>query len=258
MDIALQVDRFHENFESEDADDSEDTQDISSKAPDPDEMWPPFGLFGSQKAKEVLGVECRAIPQFVETLENHPSMDAVTSYVVDDAAAMIRKTSSKPVATHHVSSIHNMSMSAAPVKSSRETSHTAPQIRQTNADAEKSDEAIPSVSTAAIVSVKARICAVPAQRSDNPPKLHMPAQTEHTKAMLKSPSAEPMSAKCECMSCTLGPNVQMPAMSTFVRQQMLVSSVDACLANHYPRFAGTCVLASETTKPAGNNSMDLS
>lgn len=49
---------FHDKFDIE----TEEVEDISPNAPNPDIMWPPFGLLGSEKAKEVLGEECCAIP----------------------------------------------------------------------------------------------------------------------------------------------------------------------------------------------------
>lgn len=38
------------------------------EAPDPVKMWPPFGLFGSEQAREVLGEECSAIADVVSTV----------------------------------------------------------------------------------------------------------------------------------------------------------------------------------------------
>lgn len=41
---------------------------IASEAPDPVQMWPPFGLFGSEQAREVLGEDCSAIADVVSTV----------------------------------------------------------------------------------------------------------------------------------------------------------------------------------------------
>lgn len=40
----------------------------SANAPDPSKVWPPFSLFGSSEATEVLGSECSLIPDDVGTL----------------------------------------------------------------------------------------------------------------------------------------------------------------------------------------------
>jgi PLU-1-like protein/PHD-finger len=66
---ALNLCSFHDKYDvCADDSDSEEGQDISSKAPDPDRLWPPFGLFGSTEAREVLGEECCAIPECVDPL----------------------------------------------------------------------------------------------------------------------------------------------------------------------------------------------
>lgn len=286
MAIALQVDRFHENFESEAADDGDsvDTEDISSNAPDPDEMWPPFGLFGSQKAAEVLGEECRAIPDIVGPLAILSSPEALASVVVNEAAEKIGKTSSKPVATYTVSSKHDNANSTAAIRSSTDAYHTASRLEQTNAGA---------ISTETFVAVEGRGCAVHVHISESPPKFLASASfpVVPPEVIPKRSDAEPIFADRDCMSCKHAfpptnaearPKVQAPATSSFVRQRKHVSKIDASLTAHHPRFPGTydgtstnssticaCpaafqafhdigVLASETTKPVVNEPMDLS
>ena len=43
------------------------TRHVASEAPDPQKMWPPFGLFGCDEAREVLGDECSSIPDATTT-----------------------------------------------------------------------------------------------------------------------------------------------------------------------------------------------
>ena len=40
---------------------------VSPEAPDPSKMWPPFGLFDSQSALEILGEKCSALPDVKES-----------------------------------------------------------------------------------------------------------------------------------------------------------------------------------------------
>ena len=40
---------------------------MSPEAPDPSKMWPPFGLFNSQSALEILGEKCSALPDVNES-----------------------------------------------------------------------------------------------------------------------------------------------------------------------------------------------
>jgi hypothetical protein len=61
------VEKFHEAFDFE-SDENED-DDLASKAPDPDTLWPPFGLSGSQEAVKALGPE-DAVPLSVRNDEN--------------------------------------------------------------------------------------------------------------------------------------------------------------------------------------------
>lgn len=66
--IDLKLDRFHEMYnveESANADDSnssDNQNDSPSNTLNPDLLWPPFGLFGSETAQEILGEEVSAIP----------------------------------------------------------------------------------------------------------------------------------------------------------------------------------------------------
>lgn len=48
----------------EDRDDPRQTKsrNVAAEAPNPTKMWPPFGLFGSDEAREVLGDDCSALP----------------------------------------------------------------------------------------------------------------------------------------------------------------------------------------------------
>eukprot|EP00977_Amphora_coffeiformis_P002794 scaffold528_cov165-Amphora_coffeaeformis.AAC.6 len=55
VDISALVDTFHDSYECEVEDSEED--DVASKAPDPESMWPPYGLRDSARATEALGVE---------------------------------------------------------------------------------------------------------------------------------------------------------------------------------------------------------
>jgi hypothetical protein len=59
---ALKLDKFHDTFDV-DVDDASDDDDVSSKAPNPEEMWPPFGLAHSTNAVEALGQDCSLIPE---------------------------------------------------------------------------------------------------------------------------------------------------------------------------------------------------
>lgn len=63
----LDLNGFHEKFEmdTELENHAEDQDDVSSKAPNINELWPPFGLLGSEKAKEALGDACCSIPDSV-------------------------------------------------------------------------------------------------------------------------------------------------------------------------------------------------
>ncbi len=63
----LDLARFHETFEidTEMEDTTEDQDDVSSKAPGLDTLWPPLGLLGSEKAREALGEACCSIPDSV-------------------------------------------------------------------------------------------------------------------------------------------------------------------------------------------------
>jgi hypothetical protein len=75
---SLVLDNFHDRF---DVETEEDEEDKSSQAPDPERMWPPFGLFGSEKANGALGDECCAIPDdtYVHSVELHGHSEPATS-----------------------------------------------------------------------------------------------------------------------------------------------------------------------------------
>lgn len=88
--INLHLDSFHDMYDVDaDDSDSEDGQDVSSKAPDPDRLWPPFGLFGSETAREILGEEICAIPDcldpLIATAAAEPSF-ATTDFASDSLA----------------------------------------------------------------------------------------------------------------------------------------------------------------------------
>jgi hypothetical protein len=74
------LDNFHDSY---DVETEEEELDDSSKAPHPEKMWPPFGLFGSEKAKEALGDECCAIPD--DTTIYSDSLQEVAVKEVKDA-----------------------------------------------------------------------------------------------------------------------------------------------------------------------------
>jgi hypothetical protein len=74
------LDNFHDSYGVET---EEDEADDSSKAPDPEKMWPPYGLFGSEKANEALGDECCAIPD--DTTIYSDSLQEVAVKEVKDA-----------------------------------------------------------------------------------------------------------------------------------------------------------------------------
>jgi hypothetical protein len=74
------LDNFHDRF---DVETEEEEVDNSSKAPHPEKMWPPFGLFGSEKANEALGDECCAIPD--DTTIYSDSLQEVAAKEVKDA-----------------------------------------------------------------------------------------------------------------------------------------------------------------------------
>lgn len=63
----LDLSRFHRRFSSEiesecKADETDDPEEpYEAPASNPNDLWPPFGLLGSAKAREVLGEECSAI-----------------------------------------------------------------------------------------------------------------------------------------------------------------------------------------------------
>jgi PHD-finger len=57
---SLEVEKFQDKFDVEEDEDIE--HDVAPKAPKADEMWPPFGLLGSEKAQEALGKALCDIP----------------------------------------------------------------------------------------------------------------------------------------------------------------------------------------------------
>ncbi|GAX11534.1 hypothetical protein FisN_22Lh226 [Fistulifera solaris] len=84
----LDLARFHETFEidTEMEDTTEDQDDVSSKAPDLDTLWPPLGLLGSEKAKEALGEACCSIPDNVGFTKETPL--SMTSQSTGDNAQL--------------------------------------------------------------------------------------------------------------------------------------------------------------------------
>jgi hypothetical protein len=79
--IELELEKFHDKYtdagaegDSEDMDSSRHSHvDVSSKAPNPENLWPPFGLFGSETAQEAMGKELAAIPDGVES-QHQPAL----------------------------------------------------------------------------------------------------------------------------------------------------------------------------------------
>lgn len=153
LDIAMQVDRFHENFETEIVNDSEseDNEDVSFKAPDPDQLWPPFGFFGSQKASEVLGQECRSIPDITGPLESQPPTSIPTPAVPSQGTAATAKSMK-------TSLVNPVQVTSRVVGIDGSTSVT-----------------IPSASKPTSVFLGANVCAVPAQEPEKPPKVDLSA-----------------------------------------------------------------------------------
>jgi len=95
--------------------------DFSDHAPDPKRLWPPFPfLFGSEKAVEMLGVDCSALPDQVLTLDSSEKSDEVQG--------TIERTQSKPMKALNPQHTDGTTLSVAPkqhalhlVKSDSET-----------------------------------------------------------------------------------------------------------------------------------------
>jgi hypothetical protein len=60
---SLLVDDFHNKF---DCSDDSDDEDSTSQATDVEKLWPPYGLLGSEKASEALGIAACVVPSMYE------------------------------------------------------------------------------------------------------------------------------------------------------------------------------------------------
>ena len=169
---ALELNRFHENFGAEivDESESEEMEEVSSKAPDPDELWPPFGLFGSPKANEILGEECCAIPDnLVPMSKCLAGLSAVSGKPADylsvraPAASSLQETS----AVAHASIV-----SSASTRVSSQETDTAEDMEATEASSIETEErvaAIPSMPEASRILLGVRRCPGTARASEQLP-----------------------------------------------------------------------------------------
>jgi hypothetical protein len=118
----LDLARFHETFEidTEMEDITEDQDDVSSKAPDLDTLWPPLGLLGSEKAKEALGEVCCSIPDSVgyTNVTPVPSISQATGNHVQLPLSRVDTATAMDTAVSHAAptmptTIHNSTTSSS-------------------------------------------------------------------------------------------------------------------------------------------------
>ena len=278
MNVTMQVDQFHKNFEAEVADDTEsdDAEDVSSKAPDLDKLWPPFGLFGSVKAAEVLGEECRAIQDSIGPFATYPTTEVRDSNVVNVAAAAANIDG-----THSATSGYSTLRGCGTCNiSCRNTSDSATRGRHTNCDPDSTERTMQSTST--VANVSAKVCVrVGLSSTSFPVSTLRPKELDAVPVFTIRESTSGKSVIQAGGSNNL-PKVQAPTSTTFVRHHINVTSGDASLTTHRPNFAGTCdviasnnltiracpsvfqdfqdigVLASESAHPVVGDSMDTS
>jgi len=168
---ALELNRFHENFGAEivDESESEEMEDVSSKAPDPDELWPPFGLFGSPKANEILGEECCAIPDSLAPIAAPQPAKASCAPVAGLSAVSGKPADYFSVRAPPASSLQETSAvahasivsSASTRVSSQETAATAEDMEAMEASSSETEEcviAVPSMPEASKILLGARRC----------------------------------------------------------------------------------------------------
>jgi hypothetical protein len=72
---------------------------VSPHAPDPRKLWPPFPLFGSPEATEILGQECSLIPDDIgiiefpaQMTEQHPRSTSGPSEIIGERALLVKST----------------------------------------------------------------------------------------------------------------------------------------------------------------------
>lgn len=83
------IEKFHDSYDSELVEDVED-DDVASKAPDPETLWPPFGLKDNPEVLDAMGMEVFLLPEESPTKGSNHDVALVASSSSENAGAVMK------------------------------------------------------------------------------------------------------------------------------------------------------------------------